>query len=164
MPVSMRKATEAIREMFSMHNWAYAYNEEQDKFTARFNLSKTRLGNVEIQIRPRPSSADPNVCRAIVAYGRIRLRATPETMAPICEYLTRANLGLSIGNFELDHRDGEIRYKVSMNCRDAIPSPHAMEDVIDIPVAMYNRYGDCLLAVSEGTLSAEEAAKRADNI
>ena len=34
--------------------------------------------------------------------------------AAIAEVVTRANYGLNIGNFEMDYRDGEIRFKVSM--------------------------------------------------
>lgn len=162
MSVSMRKATEAIKAMFEEHKWTYEYNDDNDKFTTKFNLSKTKLGSVEIQIRPRPTSADPSDCRAIIAYGLISLKADSESMAQICEYLTRANYGLTIGNFELDHRDGEIRYKVSMNCRDALPGDSALEDLVAIPTAMYNRYGNGLLAVSMGMMSAEDAAKKAD--
>ncbi|TYQ25039.1 hypothetical protein PseudUWO311_17090 [Pseudanabaena sp. UWO311] len=33
----------------------------------------------------------------------------------IAEYITRANFGLNIGNFEMDFDDGEIRYKTSID-------------------------------------------------
>ena len=39
----------------------------------------------------------------------------PEVLRPaVAEYLTRANWGLIIGNFELDLEDGEVRYKTSV--------------------------------------------------
>src|SRR5262245_1344418 len=44
---------------------------------------------------------------------------TPEGKRPaMAEYLTRANYGLYIGNFELDFNDGEIRYKTSIDVTD----------------------------------------------
>jgi hypothetical protein len=33
----------------------------------------------------------------------------------VAEFLTRANSGMVIGNFELDFADGEIRYKTSID-------------------------------------------------
>jgi hypothetical protein len=32
---------------------------------------------------------------------------------PVSEFLTRANYGIIVGNFEMDFRDGELRYKSS---------------------------------------------------
>ncbi|HEY9747696.1 MAG TPA: YbjN domain-containing protein [Allocoleopsis sp.] len=34
----------------------------------------------------------------------------------IAEFITRANYGMIIGNFEMDFEDGEIRYKTSIGC------------------------------------------------
>lgn len=33
----------------------------------------------------------------------------------LAEFLTRANYGLFIGNFEMDWQDGEVRYKTSID-------------------------------------------------
>lgn len=33
----------------------------------------------------------------------------------VCEFLSRANYGLAIGNFEFDFDDGEVRYKTSID-------------------------------------------------
>jgi hypothetical protein len=44
----------------------------------------------------------------------------PEVLRPAAaEFLTRANWGLLIGNFELDYVDGEIRYKTSIQLNGA---------------------------------------------
>jgi hypothetical protein len=42
-----------------------------------------------------------------------------ERRAAVGEFLTRANYGLRIGNFELDYRDGEVRYKTSLDFEGA---------------------------------------------
>ena len=162
MPASIRRAAEAIRDMFEEHLWPYEYNEEKRRFSARFDLEVADLKEVEIHIHARPSSIDPAKCRSIVAYGRIHMQADLEHIAQICEYLTRANFGLAIGNFELDYSTGIIRYKVAMNCRSGLPGPRALEDLVAIPVAMFNRYGKGLLAVNAGTETAEAAARQAD--
>jgi hypothetical protein len=38
-------------------------------------------------------------------------RAPEEVRLAVAEFLTRANYGMRIGNFELDYSDGEVRYK-----------------------------------------------------
>ena len=35
--------------------------------------------------------------------------------AAVAEFVTRANYGMIIGNFELDYNDGEVRYKTSLD-------------------------------------------------
>ena len=162
MPASVRRAAETIRDMFEEHLWPYEYNEEKRRFSARFDLEIAELKEVEIHIHARPSSIDPAKCRSIVAYGRIHLKADLDRIAQVCEYLTRANFGLAIGNFELDYSTGVIRYKVAMNCRSGLPGISALEDLVAIPVAMFNRYGKGLLAVNNGTMTAEDAARQAD--
>lgn len=43
----------------------------------------------------------------------------PESMRmSIAEYVTRANYGIMIGNFELDFQDGEVRMKTSADVED----------------------------------------------
>ena len=162
MSVSMNSAINAVKEMFKNNDWSYDFNEEKTLFTTTFNLSKSKLGSVRIMIRVRPTAADANAARLIVGYGLISLKGDSDCMAQVCEYLTRANYGLNIGNFELDHRDGEIRYKVAINCRDALPGMDALEDLCGITTAMYNKYGNGLLAVCMGMMSAEDAIKKAE--
>lgn len=40
----------------------------------------------------------------------------------VAEFLTRANYGLIIGNFELDFEDGEVRYKATYIYDDTFPN------------------------------------------
>ena len=47
----------------------------------------------------------------ILLYSICPLRAPGERRSELAQFLTRANYGLAVGNFELDFEDGEIRYK-----------------------------------------------------
>ncbi len=40
----------------------------------------------------------------------------------VAEFITRANFGIVIGNFEIDFSDGEIRYKTSIDVEGDRPS------------------------------------------
>jgi len=50
-----------------------------------------------------------------VFYSICPVMATESKRVEIAEFLTRANYGLIIGNFEMDFNDGEIRYKSSLD-------------------------------------------------
>ena len=162
MPVTMRQAIACVKDVLESNGYKYRFHEEDNKFTLGFNLSRSKLKSCDITVYVRPVNDNENYCRALLAYGSIAVSADKESMDRVCEYITRANYGLTIGNFELDHRDGEIRYKVSWNVRDALPGDDAVDDLWAIPVAMFNKYGDGLLAVNMGFSSVDDAIAKAE--
>ena len=117
----MRQAIACVRNVLDRKGYNYRFDADKNKFTMGFNLNRTKLKSCDIVVYVRPISGEENYCRALLAYGNIAISADKSSMAQVCEYLTRANYGLTVGNFELDHRDGEIRYKVSINVRDDLP-------------------------------------------
>ncbi len=46
-----------------------------------------------------------------VFYSIASVKVPEKKRAAVADYLTRANYGLLIGNFEMDFNDGEVRYK-----------------------------------------------------
>ncbi len=161
MTVTMAQAVACVKALLDKNQYHYSYDQEKKRFTLRFNL-KNKLNNCEILIYVRPQSADPSLCRVLMSYGMSPISADQDSMAAVCEYLTRANYGLTIGNFELDHRDGEVRYKVSCNVREGLPGEDAVDDLIAMPVAMFNKYGNGFLAVNMGFSTPEDAAAQAE--
>jgi hypothetical protein len=82
----------------------------------------------------------------------------PENMrAAIAEYLTRANYGLRIGNFEMDFSDGEVRYKSSLDFEGESLTPNLIRNTIYPAVQTMDRYIPGMLAVIYGGKSPEEA-------
>lgn len=82
----------------------------------------------------------------------------PEEVRPaVAEYLTRANYGLRIGNFEMDYADGEVRYKSSINFEDQELSPGLISNVMYPAVNTMDRYLPGLLRVSYGGATPLEA-------
>jgi Putative bacterial sensory transduction regulator len=66
--------------------------------------------------------------------------AGADMIAPLNELLTRANLGLVIGNFELDLDDGSFRFKTSIDVGDSIPSPGLLDGLVLANVLTMDRY------------------------
>lgn len=74
----------------------------------------------------------------------------------VVEYISRANYGLRIGNFELDLDDGEVRYKSSLDFEGENLTDNWLRNAIYPAVYTMDRYMPGLLSVHDGT-SPEEA-------
>ena len=83
---------------------------------------------------------------------------TPEADRPaVAEFITRANYGLRIGNFELDFRDGEVRYKSSLDFEGETLSHEWLKHAIYPAVQTMDRYLPGMMNVLYGGVSPAEA-------
>ena len=90
-------------------------------------------------------------CRADVDqclfYSVAPVRA-PEVLRPaVAEFVTRANWGLLIGNFELDYEDGEIRYKTSLQLNGTPLTAELLHPLVYGNVVVMDKYLPALQAV-----------------
>ena len=92
-----------------------------------------------------------------VFYVMAPVKALAEARGTLAEFLTRANYGLRIGNFELDMRDGEIRYKSSLDFEGVDLDPRLIKNAIYPAVQSMDRYLPGMMAVMHGGASAEAA-------
>jgi len=69
------------------------------------------------------------------------------TMSRMADFVCRANYGLENGNFELDMRDGEIRYKCFVDCDGINPSTEMIKTSIYCPAAMFEKYGEGIVGI-----------------
>ncbi len=65
----------------------------------------------------------------------------------VAEFITRANSGMVIGNFELDYEDGEIRYKTSLDVEDVEIVEPLVRHLIYANVLTMDRYFPGLMRV-----------------
>ena len=147
-----KEISDVIQRFLSNEDWNYEFQEEKGIFRFGLNL-KCRIRNIQYIIDV--NNTDYN------EYGLIPLSANrndQNEMAQIAEFLCRANYGLRNGNFELDFRDGEIRYKCYVDCKglDA-PTEEMVKHSIYCPAAMFERYGNGILQILFAEMSAEEA-------
>ena len=92
----------------------------------------------------------------------ISVGADEESMQRTAEFITRANYGLTHGNFEMDFSDGSIRFKTSLLCADTVPSYEQIRGTLHINILMLERYGNALLEVIFGVKTPEEAVEEAE--
>ncbi|MBO4400485.1 MAG: YbjN domain-containing protein [Selenomonadaceae bacterium] len=163
MSVTMEEAVSAVREMLEDREVRYSLDNIREMFyvfSLGFNLSHTKLSSANVKISVIPSKKNPEYCHRIVSYATIGIKADEDSIHEVAEFLHRANYGLAFGNFELDFDDGEIRYKMSLNCVDSLPGEDAIEDVLYLPLSMFERYGDGILTVAMGLAEPEAAIKK----
>jgi len=85
------------------------------------------------------------------------VKAPEELRLAVAEFVTRANYGLRIGNFEMDFDDGEVRYKSSLDFESATLTPELIRNAIYPAVQTTDRYLPGLMAVIYGGKPPAEA-------
>jgi hypothetical protein len=84
--------------------------------------------------------------------------AVPEDKrSTLAEFLTRANYGMILGNFELDFDDGEIRYKTSIDVEGDRLTPTLVQNLVYTNVMTMDQYLPGILAILEQNLTAKDA-------
>jgi hypothetical protein len=72
----------------------------------------------------------------------------------ISEFLTRANYGLGLGNFEMDWEDGEIRFKTSIDIEGSQLTHALLRPLVYRNVSTMGKYLPGIRAVLNGELTA----------
>lgn len=75
----------------------------------------------------------------------------------MAEFITRANYGMRIGNFEMDFSDGELRYKSSIDGEDDRLSAPLVKHMVYPNVLMMDKYLPGILGILYGNKTAQQA-------
>ena len=75
----------------------------------------------------------------------------------IAEFITRANFGIVIGNFEMDFNDGEIRYKTSIDVEGDRLSFALIKQLVYANIATMDEYLPEIMSVISGDIRTEKA-------
>ena len=78
-----------------------------------------------------------------------------ELRAAVGELCNRANFGLAVGNFELDHDGGEVRFRTSLDATEAWPDVALVRNVVVANVLTFDQYLPAIEAVLAGTAPAD---------
>lgn len=130
-----------ILEYCDSQEWNYTLNEEKNTLTMRMSLKAVDACTIHVQMRGEDG---------FTIYTVFPVRAPEGKRDDVAAFITRANYGLILGNFELDFDDGEIRYKVTTVCGQAELTTPIVERTFDMGFCMFDRYGEGLLQVLYG--------------
>ncbi len=92
-----------------------------------------------------------------IFYALAPVKVPEEARPAVAEYITRANYGLRIGNFEMDYNDGEVRYKSSLDFEDERLNANLIKHAIYPAVQTMDRYLPGLFNVIYGSDTPVEA-------
>jgi hypothetical protein len=90
-------------------------------------------------------------------YSILPSNVPEEKRVEIAEFVTRANYGLVIGNFEMDYGDGEVRYKTSVDVEGGELTPKMIENIMRANLMTMDRYFAGLMGVLYGDRDPAEA-------
>lgn len=102
--------------------------------------------------------------RRFVFYSVCPLRAPSAKLRDVAEFLTRANYGLVLGNFEMDWCDGEVRFKTSVDVGEGPLTPTLVAQMAYANVRIVGRHLPGLAALIEQDLTPEQAAQMVEDV
>ena len=147
----MHPIAQAIEALFSRENWKIQKRDEKS-YSFGFRGTNNRYDFYALIGENR---------NTLCIYAVLPMTAPTNKLRDVAEFLHRANYGLIIGNFEMDFRDGEIRYKVSVDFEDKQPNPDHINDMIDCALAMSDRY---IPGVGAVVFAGQDVEKAIDDI
>lgn len=95
-----------------------------------------------------------------VFYSVCPINTPTDKLGKIAEFITRANYGMIIGNFELDYNDGEVRYKTSIDVEGAELTSALVKQMVYANVLIMDRYLNGLMAVIYGNANPADEVNR----
>ena len=146
---------DAVRDWLDGEDWHYEYDADRQVIRSGVSLS-SKIKSCKILILFHDDSYTVYLCAPI--------SGDVDDLNELNKYLARANYGLRNGNFELDWDDGEIRYKVYVNCEglETLPEVIVQESVL-CGCAMMERYGNGIAALALGFSDADTEIQKAEN-
>jgi hypothetical protein len=94
----------------------------------------------------------------LIVHSVLSVEIPSERLDPVALYLTRANFGLGIGNFEMDLDSGDVRYKTSVDVAGAEINDALIDHLFLANIVTVDRYLEGLAAVVAGGDPAAAAA------
>ncbi len=98
-----------------------------------------------------------------VFYSVCPVNAPEEKRPAAAEFLTRANYGLIVGNFEMDWDDGEIRYKTSIDVAGDHLSPALVRQLVYANVLMMDVYLPGIMLVLFGDIPPADVIEQVES-
>lgn len=135
-------------EFFEEDNWDFQWMTGMSVLT--LNYSGTN-GHWQCYAQARENQ------QQLVFYSVLPANAQSTKRAAIAEFLTRANYGMVIGNFEMDYDDGEIRYKTSVDVEGSTVTLPLIRQMVYANISIMDHYFPAIMRVLYGGISPQEA-------
>lgn len=142
---------EIIIDFFQEEQWQFQVIQEQQTLRLAFQGNN---GKWDCYAKAR------ELKKQFLFYSVCPVTAPNHKLLTIAEFITRANHGMIIGNFELDFSDGEIRYKTSIDVEGDRLTSALIKQIVYANVTMMDEYLPGIVAVIQQDVSPQEAIAR----
>ncbi|MBD2535906.1 YbjN domain-containing protein [Nostoc flagelliforme FACHB-838] len=139
---------EAIVNFFQAEDWQFQQISGEETLRLTFQ-GKNGKWNCYAKARVQKQQ--------MVFYSICPILAPEMKRSEVSEFMTRANYGLIIGNFELDFADGEIRFKTSIDVEGDNLTSALIKHLVYANITMMDEYLPGIMAVIENKVSPAEA-------
>lgn len=122
---------EDVVEFFQQENWEFLQVEGESTLVLHFQGDNGRwLCHAKVR----------EAQKQFIFYSICPINASQEKRLAVAEFLIRANYDLSIGKFELDFTDGEIRCKTSVDLEERQLDSPLIKRLVYINLALMDSY------------------------
>ncbi|MEQ9036726.1 YbjN domain-containing protein, partial [Gracilimonas sp.] len=151
---SERTIFQVMVSFFQEEEWAF---KQLDNSTLHL-LFQGKNGQFNCYARAREAQ------QQFVFYSLCPVKVAQKKRKQLGEFVCRANLGMIIGNFELDFTTGEIRYKTSIDIKDSFLTAETLKQLVYTNVLTMDKYLPGVEAVVSSKVSPEEAISQIETL
>ena len=137
-PPNIEPALETLRNVLDELSWEPKRAEGVAGFEVDFGPPYLPVANALAAI---------SVQEQFVFYLNFGFTAAPELRDTCAQFIARANWGLTIGNFEMDYEDGQLRFKSSVAFAGAELTETLIKNAIRAAMNAVDVYADPLAAI-----------------
>ena len=152
--MSKRPIFDAIVEFFERTHWNFQRHD------GKSHLSMNVSGiNGKWQCIAQAREAQEQ----FIFYSMLPINVPSDRRQKIAELLTRANYGIVIGNFEMDFRDGEVRYKTSIDVEGAELTRALLHRLVGVNLVTFDRYLPAIMSALYSDVTPQAAVEKVEN-
>lgn len=149
--VNKKSIFETMLKFFEEDGWRFSKLADKDVLRMSFSGKNISM---------RCFAEADEVHQQFLFYSLLEIQAPEEKHQEIAEFITRANYGLKIGNFEMDYYDGEIRYKTSVAVEGGELTTEMLKAQVYANVRTVDKFGPGIMAVLYGDVPPARAIAR----
>ena len=153
-----KRISDAINKFLTDDDWLYSFDKERGRFVFSLGLDGKIIKHLSFCI-----DIDEDEYMVLVTSPLGADENDHKMMSSMAEFLCLINHRLKCGCFDMDMKDGEIRYKVFVDCNGITPSMEMIKNSICCPASMFKHYKSGIVDIILKNASAGDAYKKCTN-
>lgn len=150
-----KRISDVINKFLTEDDWVYSFDEKKGRFMFDLGLKEKIIKKLSFIV-----DVEEDEYMVLVTSPLGVDESDKKMLSSMVEFLCLVNYRLKCGCFDMDMRDGELRYKVFVDCSGIMPSLEMIKNSIYCPAAMFKRYKSGIVDIILNNASAADAFKK----